>query len=185
MARFLEVLDYPLLLEVVSFFAITDVAFLLLKRALCSQGIDLRRAVVGLFLEFTQTLDFLLLLFADASRFSCKSLFFSGSLFVVGHNPLCLRQLLLFALVLLDNCLLVSVLNLRHHVLDSLLLTLGHNQVLLLLLLDVCQKFGSFAFTVLHMSDSFLIALLDLLDDHLGTLLASGNSLFFPVFLVT
>lgn len=105
-------------------------------------------------------------------------------MFVVGYNPLSLSQLFLLAFILLYNRLLVSRLHLCHHVLDSFLLTLGHGQVFLLLLLDVCQKLGSFTFTELDLSDPFIIALLDLLDDHLGPLLACNNSLFFPVFLV-
>lgn len=154
-----------------SFFGFTSslLTLVLLRGTLGSQSIDVSLSVGSSLLEFTESLDLVLLLLGNTPGFSDLLFFSLSSLTLVLQDLLLKASLVGFLLLFEIQGLSVGSLDLHHHFGD-LHFFVGYLDVLYLILLgDVGQELESLLLSHLLLTHAEAFAFLNLVDNNLGT----------------
>ena len=148
-------------------------SFTLLESALGTESINLSLTIRSLLLELTKSLDFALLLILNTLRLNLSFVLTLILAALVLTDSVILIPLFLLSLILLEESLSVSLSSLLHEEVDAFLL--GHSGGLVFLshLLKIAKELHSLLISDLLILEADLGALLDLINDDLGSLLAS------------
>ena len=172
----LEISLNSLSLRMLKSFSLPSLSFTFLESSLGSKGIDLSLSIGSLFLEFSQSLDFSLLLVLDSLGFELSFVLLLVSSLLVSDDFLFLILLFLGSLFFFNQRLGVGLSSLLHQSVDSLSLGLGLLSVLLLHPFNVSEKFEPLLVSDLLLLHPLNGSVLDLINDDLSSLL-SGDML--------
>ena len=173
LASHLEIGCDTLSLLLLEAFSLSGLSLAFLESPLGSQGINLGLSVSCFLLKLSESLDFSFLLVFDSLGLELGLVLFLVSCLLVLDDLSLLLLLLGESLFLLDQGLGIRFGGLLHQHIDSLPLDFCLLGILLLHLLDVGEQLESLLVSDFLLLHSFDRALLDLIDDHLGSLLAS------------
>ena len=179
----LEISLNSLSLRMLKSFSLPSLSFTFLESSLGSKGIDLSLSIGSLFLEFSQSLDFSLLLVLDSLGFELSFVLLLVSSLLVSDNFLFLIFLFLGSLFFFNKRLSIGFSSLFHEHVNSLSLIFSSFLIFIFHFLYVGQKLESFFISNFLLLHSFNGSFLNLIDDNLSSLLSSnsfsGLSLFF------
>mmetsp|Transcript_1964 Transcript_1964/g.2908 ORF Transcript_1964/g.2908 Transcript_1964/m.2908 type:complete len:345 (+) Transcript_1964:237-1271(+) len=174
LASHLQVSLDALALLLLEAFALTGLAFTLFEGSLGSKGVDFGLSVSGLLLKLSEPLDLTLLLVLDALSLELGLVLLLVFGLLVLNDLVFLVLLLLDSLLFFDESLGVGLSSLLHQHVDALALCFSLLSVLSLHLSDVVDQLQAFLVADFLFFHSFDGALLDLVDDDLGSLLAGS-----------
>ena len=171
-------------LLVLESFTLSGLSFSFLESSLGPKSIDLSLSISSLFLELSESLDFLFFFILDSSglKLSFVLLLVLGSLIL--NDLLFMVLFLTGSFLLLDQGLSICLGSLFHQVVDSHSFGLRCFSILSLHLFNIGQKVHLFLISDFLFSHSFDGSLLDLINDDLSTLLSGSMLSNFSFFLL-